>query len=161
MSKLTEQLSKIKNGTFMSVEYKSSLPVKSEYKKQGVEITKYSKIVVRTGVAYSNLKSVIERRAKETATDAQPKVQRTNNFSWVIENRIKFNSNTNKEYVALAVVPKMRAISSRYEVKTADGIVSCDSFDKNLVIDSYWTDKNVDILTIATDNILSINGVRV
>lgn len=160
MSKLTEQLSKIKNGTFMSVEYKSSLPVKSEYKKQGVEITKYSKIIVRTGVAYSNLKSVIEKKQQEE-TMAQPKVQRANNFSWVIKNRIKFNSNTNKEYLALAVVPNMKAISNRYEIKTADGTTSCETFDKSLVIDSYWNNKSVDVLTIATDNVLSINGVKV
>lgn len=159
MSKLTEQLNKIKSGTFMSVEYKSTLPVKAQYK-HDVQIVKYSKIIVRTGVAYGNLKSVIAKKALEEA-NPQPQVQRANNFSWVIKNRIKFNSNTQREYLALAVVPNMKAIGSKYEVTTKEGTTVCDSFDKNLVIDSYWSSKDVDVLTIATDNIIAINGVEV
>lgn len=159
MSKLTEQLEKVKNGTFMSVEYKSTLPVKAQYK-HDIQIVKYSKIVVRTGVAYNHLASVIEKKAK-TEANPQPQVQRANNFSWVVDNRIKYNSKTGKEYLAVAVIPNRKAVSSVYEVITAEGTTRCESFDKNLVIDSYWGDKDVDVLTIATDNVLSINGVKV
>lgn len=160
MSKLTEQLEKVKNGAFMSVEYKSHLPLKAEFKNQGYEVVKHSKIVVRTGVAYSHLTSVIEKKAKAEA-NPQPTVQRANNFSWIVDNRIKFNSKTGKEYLTVAVIPNRKAISSVYEVITPDGKQLCDTFDKNLVIDSYWKDKDVDVLTIATDNVLRINGVSV
>ena len=50
---------KIGNGKIFSVGYRSEVPIKYEYKRLGLRITKFTEKCVRSGVNYSKIKEVI------------------------------------------------------------------------------------------------------
>jgi hypothetical protein len=53
------------------------------------------------GVNYFNIASVI---AKKAAEGDKPKQARVNNYSWIIPNKVKYNSNTDKTYLQVATL---------------------------------------------------------
>lgn len=89
------------NGRFIRVGYSKELKMLKDWAENGIRVYKLTETSVRLGVAYGNISSV---KARKEAEGDKPKVQRANNWSWVIENKVKFNSNTGKTYLQVATV---------------------------------------------------------
>lgn len=152
----------VRNGTIARVTYKSEVPLKAEFKKQGYRLIKITETSARFGVDYGKISSVIARRAEQT----EPTVQRTNNYEWVIRNKVKYNTKTDKEYLVLANFNKGHNTKSKYILEgtfvgTIDMGDSIDGHYSHLVIDSYYKKPNgtTEVKTIAFDNIMRINDV--
>lgn len=157
---IIKTINDIPAGVFFRMSYTSECPVKAAYKRDGIRVLKLTEATVRTGVAYSKLASVIEYRATHEPKD--PRISRTNNWEWIAKNRIKHNTNTGKDYMVVATMKS--GVNSRSKfivINRGDAvIVSCDEFDKDLLIDSYWSKREdaLDVVrTIALDNIVHID----
>lgn len=154
----------IPNGRIARVTYKTELPVKAEFKKQGYVVTKLVETTGRFGVQYHHIASVIARKAEEGFKEA---VKRTNNYVWVINNKVKHNTVTDKDYIVLASFNGGHHTKSKYIVSYLgkDTVYSDHEFkysdNKNLVIDSYWKpSKNAgEVKNISFENVLAINNV--
>ena len=90
-----------RNGSYVRVGYSKELKLGKGWLEKGIRVYKLTETTVRLGVAYNKIASVIARKAAEAD---KPKVERANNWSWIIENKIKFNSNTGKTYLQVATV---------------------------------------------------------
>lgn len=154
--------SAIRGGTINRVTYKTEVPLKAEFKKQGYKITKIVESSVRFGVNYHNIASVIARKAEETINT----VARTNNYEWVIKNRVKHNTKTDKDYLVVANLPinankKVKYILEGSIIGTLDMGSEVDGPYKDIILDSYLKKSNDEreIKTISFDNIISINKI--
>jgi len=153
--KAIEIMTAIKNGTLGTVEYETSIPVNKDWKKSGVKIFCKTKKMVRFGADYKNL-------VKEVASaDVKP---RTNNYSWVIDNKVSHNSSTDKDYVRVSNI-KRKTISRLYKVVFADGSVGIHTSLSDLeafLQPSYMKNSDVTkpvVQNISVDNIIAINGI--
>ena len=161
---MIEAIKEVRPGTFKRISYKTELPLKAEFKKQGYRIYKIVETTARFGINYNNIKTVIDRRAEQQDT-----VRRnvTNNYEWVVRNRVKHNNNTNKDYLCVASLPKGHNTKVRYIVEgtfvgTIDMGDVLDGPYKNLVIDSYFkpSTSGNEIKTISFDNIITIGNYK-
>lgn len=152
LNEIKEKLSSIHNGSMFRVAYKSEPKVKAIYSKKGISVVKFSKSVVRTGVNYNNMKAVI---AKRSAPDYVEPAPRENNNEWIVPNKILFNTKTNKYSVRFGLCGICKPHS---EYKAYDVNGNEIPFDKDYVIDSYWTPSNekTPIINLKIDNIISI-----
>lgn len=160
---IIEATNKVRNGTIARVTYRTEVPLKAEFKKQGYRLIKITETSARFGVNYGRIASVIARNAERTLEEA---VQRTNNYEWVIKNKVKYNTKTDKEYLVVANFNGGHHTKSKYILEgtfvgTIDMGDTIDSHYTHLVIDSYYkkSDYCGEIKTIAFDNILRINDV--
>lgn len=153
-SKALEILSSIKNGTFGVVEYQTELPVNKEAKKAGVKIYCRTKKMVRFGAAYENL-------VKEVVTsEVKP---RTNNYSWILKNKVAHNSNTEKDYIRVSNINR-KTISKDYCMVTSDLVAHSKNLDnwKGLFQPSFFNVydyRKPVVQNISIENIISINGL--
>ena len=136
---IVSAMNSVRGGTIARITYMTQVPLKAEFKKQGYELTKVVETSVRCGVDYNRIASVIARKSAE---DYVPSA-RKNNYEWVVRNRIKHNSNTNKDYIVVATLPsghhtKVKYILNGTFVGAVDMGDSIDSHFKNFVIDSYF-----------------------
>ena len=160
---IIEATNRVRNGTLARVSYKTEVPLKAEFKKQGYKLIKITETTARFGVSYGKIASVIARNAERTLEEA---TKRTNNYEWVIKNKVQYNTKTNKEYLVLANFNKGHNTKSKYILEgtfigTIDMGDSIDSHYTHLVIDSYFKKSGNygEIKTISFDNILRINDM--
>lgn len=153
----------IKGGQIARVTYRKELPLKAEFKKQGYKLIKITEISVRFGVNYHNIARVIERKAQ---VDNKEYVQRANNYEWVIKDRIKYNKNTEKEYLVVANLNNNNSTKVKYilegtSVGTIDMGSEIDEHYKHIVRNSYFTPSATggEVKTISLGNIITINNV--
>lgn len=151
----------VKGGRIARVTYKTEVPIKAEFKKQGYRIIKVVESSVRFGVNYHNIATVISRKLEQ---QTQNTVTRTNNYEWVIKNRIKHNNKTDKDYLVVANLPSGHNTKVKYIIEgsimgTLDMGSEIDSHYKHIVLDSYFKRVNEgrEIRTIAFENIIRIN----
>ena len=90
-----------KNGCITRVGYSKELKVLKDWQNLGFRVYKLTETSVRLGVNYFNIASVI---AKKAAEGDKPKKERVNNYSWIIRNKVKYNSNTGKTYLQVATL---------------------------------------------------------
>lgn len=152
-------INSIPAGRFFRIKYTSDCPVKAEHKKKGVKVTKVTETTVRTGVAYEKIASVIEYKSTHEPKLTSP---RANNWEWVTKNRIKYNTNTTKTYVVVAPIKNGGNTKYHYIITDENGerIVEAKDFDRNLLIDSYWSKSGSPdaIRTISVENVVAINA---
>ena len=160
---IIEATNKVKNGTIARVTYRTEVPLKAEFKKQGYRLIKVTETSARFGVNYGKIASVIARNAEKSSEDVTPRV---NNYEWIIKNKVKYNTKTDKEYLVVANFNKGHHTKSKYILEgtfvgTIDMGNSIDSHYTHLVIDSYFkkSGSGSEIKTIAFDNILRINNI--
>lgn len=161
---IIEAVTGIKNGTIARVVYKTELPVKAAYKRQGYRVIKVVETSGRFGVNYNNISTVIARKALQEEQESTP---RTNNYQWLIKNKVKHNTATNKDYIVMASFNHGHNTRSSYiivsdtEGPTQGSRELLDEMLKELVINSYWSSKGLptEIRTIAFENILRINNI--
>lgn len=154
---IIKALESIPAGRFFRMSYTSELPVKAEHKKLGIKVHKITEATVRTGVAYNNIGAVQEYKATHEPKLTTP---RENNYEWVVENRIKYNTKTGKTYAVVATIPNGSNRKSKYLISSPEGtrVVEVEELDKHLIIDSYWKkpDSPDVIRTISVEHILSV-----
>ena len=160
---IIEATNGVRNGTIARVTYRTEVPLKAEFKKQGYRLTKITETSARFGVNYGRIASVIARNAERNLEEA---VQRTNNYEWVIKNKVQYNTKTDKEYLVLANFNKGHNTKSKYILEgtfvgTIDMGSSIDEHYTHLVIDSYFKGGKPasEIKKIAFDNLIRINNV--
>lgn len=149
-----EIMKSVKNGTFGVIEYESSLPTNKEAKNAGVKISCKTKKMVRFGADYKNLVKDI------ASAEVKP---RTNNYSWVIDNKVAYNSNTDKNYVRVSNINR-KTISREYVVSTPSGVSTISSISgfENFLQPSYFKNNVASkpvVQNISVENIISINGI--
>lgn len=151
----------IKGGRIARITYKTEVPLKAAYKKQGYKITKIVETSVRFGVNYNNIASVIQRRENEEKVTSN----RANNYEWIVDNRIKYNTNTEKEYLVVASLnhghnTKVKYIMDRCEEDGVDLGSNLNEIVSEYVQNHYMNRAaNIaEVRTIALDNILCINN---
>ncbi len=168
--KLLTLLAEIKNGVYFRISYKSEVPLskkklkEANYEEGSFKIIKITEATVRTGIRYSKLHRVIE-----TLKDREESKTRTNNYEWVIKNRIKHNIVTGKDYLTLATSVRGGHVRTIYEVTCKDNRVYYFSKDELLqtdvsmfIQDSYFNrSEHIPYYCVDTDNILTINHVPV
>ena len=93
-------INKVKNGTFVSVEYETIPTMLAFAKKEGISITKRTTKVVRLGVDYSHIARVIAKRAAENYTPPE----RQNPYEWIVKNSIAKKIDGESIYLQLANV---------------------------------------------------------
>lgn len=159
---ILDAVSGVKNGTITRVTYRTEVPLKAAYKKLGYSIVKVVETSGRLGVNYHNIASVIARKAEEGLKEA---IQRTNNYEWIIDNKVKHNTVTGKDYLVLASFNNGHHTKSKYIVKcdAIDETLSSEEFMnsdmKEFVINSYWNKgASPEVKTIAFDNIIQISS---
>ena len=152
----------IRGGTIVRLTYRTDVPIKAEFKKQGYRIYKIVESSVRFGVNYGRIASVIARKSDE---NYQP-IVRTNNSEGIIKDRIKHNNNTNKDYLVVATLPgghntKVKYIIEGTLVGTLDTGDTIDSHYSHMVLDSYFKRQieTHEIKNISFENIIAINSV--
>lgn len=89
------------NGRIIRVGYSKEIPLIEGWAEKGIRVYKLTETSVRLGVSYGNIASV---KARKAAEGDQPKKQRANNYTWVLKNKVKFNSNTGKTYLQVATL---------------------------------------------------------
>lgn len=93
---IMEAAQNVVNGRIVRIGYTSELPVKKDWAQKGYRIYKVTETSVRLGVKYDNIAEVMQKRA---TAGASGRPARTNNYTWVIPNKVQFNSNTNRTYL--------------------------------------------------------------
>lgn len=158
MNKLFEQVvNNLRAGVFARITYRTELPVKAVYKKQGFKVVKTTSSTVRFGINYKNIKSVINRKneVKEDSTKTW-----TNNYIEVIRNKISFNTSTNKFYLNVYPIKKGNNSVTTYTLVYEDGFEVTGNVDfiKEYVIPSYFNKTQTEMFRVSVDNVLSINN---
>ena len=161
---IIEATNKVRNGTIARVTYRSEVPLKAEFKKQGYKLIKITETSARFGVEYGRIASVIARKAEQALEEST--THRANNYEWVIRNKVKYNTKTDREYLVLANFNGGHHTKSKYILEgtfvgTIDMGDTIDDAYEHIVIDSYYKrpDSYGEIKTIAFDNILRINNM--
>ena len=92
--------------------------------------------------------------------------KRANNYEWVIQNKVKYDTNTDKDYLVLANFNRGHHTKTKYIVYgSIVGTLDCgDELPtgyKNMVQTYYLNreDSKSEIRTIAFENILAINNI--
>lgn len=153
----------MQNGAIFKIKYKSTTnPAKEFRAKTGDDvIVKYNEILVRTGCNYGNLQSVIAKGPRVLTEDARKKLEsRAEHEFWLIPNKLKYNSNTDKYYlIAYPITSKFHRSSYQYNSRLITGeqydALVPPSKRRNL------TGEKPTMLTINVENIISINGKEV
>lgn len=141
-----------KAGTFFFAKYRSDVPVKAEYKKQGINVVKYCEKFVRTGINYNHIKEVI---AKKSSPDYIAPVPRANNKEWIADNRLYYNSNTDAYYARFGVCNGKKS-KVKYIAYDANGNET--EFKKEYVLNSVWNkSSSTPMFDIKLDNLIAIS----
>lgn len=151
--RLLKFIKNIPGGRFFRLRYISHLPVKAEYEKQGISVSKIVTVTTRTGVKYTAVAELEYKPSYQLEMEAK-----NSPWEWEVKNRIKFNKNTKKRYLVIAPI-KGNKNKSTYILTTKDGMVNIvDKEDiRDYVIDSHWRkEPNRPINNICFDNILNV-----
>ena len=159
LTNIISVLNEIKNGQRARVEYNSNVPVKAAYRKQGITVIKFTEATVRFGVDYDHIQRVIDRKAAQP-DDIVTKAKKTA-YTWVLKDKLSYNSNTNKHYIRFATLPSGANKHTTYVV-IQDGTIKCsisapDEYLKELVLNSYWNGNSPEVQNVCIDNVIKIN----
>lgn len=159
---IIETVKNIHGGAITRVTYRTEVPIKAEFKKQGYKIHKFVETSSRVGVNYGHLPSVMARNEEATGET----VQRTNNYEWVVKDRICHNTKTGKDYLALITLNGGHHTKVKYVIEgTFVGSIDMgDEIDKayrHIVLDSYFKKPSTptEFRRVAFENIIKINDV--
>lgn len=154
MSEIREAINKLGNGKFFRVGYKTTLPLKAEFKNRGYQIIKFTEVTTRTGVSYRNIQAVINKGETSSRTI-------TNNYEWILRNKLSFNTHTKKEYLRIAQVPEGGHRITYYAIQCPEGDISATQLTQNykeMVQNSYWNSSYQNaVQNISLENVFKIN----
>lgn len=149
---IIKRVSEIPAGRFFRVRYITKVKLKAEYEKQGYSILKIVDTTTRTGVKYQNIAGV---ELKDKFEDKQPK---TNNWEWVVKDRIKHNTKTGKDYLVIAPISKGSNTVKSYVLTIPEGVSNtipeCD-VKNTYAVPSYWKDgEKPAVMNVTLENVL-------
>lgn len=153
---LEEALESVHSGSFFRIGYITELPLKAAYAKEGWRILKKTESTVRTGINYRKIQSVIEDR------EARSEVVRSrkNNIIPVLPHRIYKNVETDQMY--LRVFPTVKGTNKKVSYilvtpgRSQYTFKDLDEEMREMVRDSYFTQKSRPIATLKIDNIYKV-----
>ena len=159
MDKKMEIINNIKPGVCVRFGFISQVPVKAAFK-DDFQIRKFVVTTGRTGVRYNKLKAVLERKEESPA-----KRNTTNNYTWVIPQKVKFNSNTQKNYLVIATLPHGHNSKVAFEVRQGDKYCYfhgkkefMESEFAQYVQPSYFKKSSgTEVMSVNLDNVFCIN----
>lgn len=153
----TEQIIKkiesIPGGRFFRVRYVTKVPLAASAETAGISIIKIVDTTTRTGIKYSNIEGV------DLSSESENKTSRTNNWEWVIKNRIKHNTKTGKDYLVIAPIKRGSHTVTTYVKIDEDGTTKIidDDVVKTYTTSSYWRkDKKPSIMNVTLENVLLV-----
>lgn len=154
LNDVISKLSLIRPGVFTRLTYKSELPMRAEFKKQGYKIVKITSMTTRFGINYGHIKDVMENTVESSK-------QRVNNFSWVLKNNVQYNSNTDCHYLCTYPTKSGRNSRSSYLIYLPSGDVvtkmNLDDSIKEMVQQSHWNKSgDTKMMKIKIGNIIRI-----
>lgn len=149
---IIKRVSEIPAGRFFRVRYTTKVKLKAEYEKQGYSILKIVDTTTRTGVKYSSL--IDKHNLNE-----YPAEEKTNNWEWVVRNRIKHNAKTGKDYLVIAPISRGANTVTTYVLTDNEG--NSRVVDKEEVrlytVASYWKDgEKPTIMNVTLENVLLV-----
>lgn len=160
---IIEAVQGVRGGTITRVTYKTELPVKAEFKKKGYRVFKIVETSARIGVNYGQIASV-RARAEELIDKTVPK--KADNYEWVIKDRIRHNTKTDKDYVVLISFNKGHNTKVKYIIEgtfvgTVDMGDTLEQPYKHIVLDSYFSKKSTstEFRNVSFENIIRINKI--
>ena len=150
---LIQKLSEIPAGRFFRVRYTTKVRLKAAFEKEGYSIIKIVDTTTRTGVKYSSL--IDKHKMNEL-----PAPEKTNNWEWIVKDRIKHNTNTGKDYLVLAPISKGSNTIVSYVLTTPGGVSNvipeCD-VRNTYAVPSYWrTGDKPTIMNVTLENVLMV-----
>ena len=149
---LVEKLNTYKPGTFISVSWEKDIS-SAKAKKQGTEVRKKCKGVVRLGINYNNIKSIID--SLPTFDDKEFKKESW--FTHCEDNRclVKSKKDEEKKYLQIFTVPGCKIKSSievNGEKQSADNLYEQGLITKSSLPNS----EQLVTMTLSIDNIVKI-----
>lgn len=157
---ILEALDNIHPGSFVRIGYNTEIPLKSSYAKQGYKLTRISESTVRTGIRYSNIKSVIQEREGRM----EPARSYRKTIVPVIQNKIYKNKDTDQLYLRVYPTSKGTNKVSTYVLVSPNGASyissTIDSPMREMVRDSYFDNKFRPISMIKLDNVHRIGEYK-
>lgn len=158
-NQIMEAINGITNGRIDRIIYKSEMPLKAEKRNAGIKLVKITAVSARFGINYNNLPAVIEKRAQG---DSKQK-ETTNNYEWVVKNKIAHHTKNNNYYVRITYLPKGNNRKCLYILQDNDKEYIVDNLTdemKELVINSYWDKKSIsEVQNIQFNNIIRIGKI--
>lgn len=152
MTNIIDKINGIRNGTMFKIVYKTDMHVRAAYKKEGVKIVKVTSVVTRTGVDYEHISYVVKAKANGEISDSTC----ANNYSWIVPNKIAYNSNTGCTYLRIA--PVNNRTSKSYYIVTKNGISEKveNLDDDTMAMMTKMSNHAAPVKMIKLDNILSL-----
>lgn len=151
-------LNATKGGVITRVSYMTELPLKAEFKKLGYKVIKVTDTSVRFGVDYSKIAKVIAKKTEATETR-----KTTNNYTWLMEDKLCVNEKTGGTYIRFATLPKGAHTKVKFIV--VNGNITCANEltdeQKNFVINSYWNKagEKPEVQNVNVENVIRIGKV--
>lgn len=160
-SLLLEKIKSIKNGRLFRLKYQVTVPIKAEFAHRGFEVIKTVETTTRTGVKYGNIKTVIKKALLEKKSKGD------SNFSWIIPNKVRYNSHTENTFLYTAPISTGCNKNTVYEIRIPDctqegnpgqwSYISKENLEAlGIIQNSYWTAGDRPINDINLANIISI-----
>ena len=150
------KLSNKQKGTFVTITWKGDIENANAHKK-GVSVTKLTTATVRWGVNYSKLAKVIAKEKERTEPKREVAIwyRHKEGAPFVIES-LKDNSKT---YLQIFPIQRKGYIKTKYFINGSE-VSKKQVQESGYVNDSKFktSDEEVLIMTVATDNIVSIGG---
>lgn len=155
---ISRALETIHPGAFFRISYKTELPLKSSFAKEGYKIIRLCQSTVRTGINYRNIRFVIEERSQNSRATRAHK----SSIVPVIRNKVYRNSETDQMYLRVYPTKKGTNKSVQYVVVNPDGMMcgmtQLDSKTKEMVRDSYFSERFSPVSMIKFENICRVGN---
>ena len=149
------QVLSIVPGSFVRISYKTTVPVKAQYKKEGYSIEKLVDETTRVGIDYHKIGPVM---AMEKGDEKKP--TRKSKIHWDTKKYFLVNEETGDKYLAIYPMVKNSNKKETFVITTPDIIITTTDADsvKKFVNESYWDKKFSYQKSIKVSNILKIGG---
>lgn len=160
-----ETITNMENGKLFRICYESDVSLNAATKKLGtIKIKKIVEATVRTGVEYNNIERIVEKKENRPA-DA-PVRNYTNNYKWLVPNKVKYNSNTEKTYIQVAPLVSGGNKKVKYIMINGDSETFIEPKDfeetvKEYVLPSYFkkSGEAPEVMTLNCENIIRIGDL--
>lgn len=167
LEEVIKEVTNIPNGQIFRLAYCKSIPLLKKMDDGTTKIFKITSMFCRTGVAYNEIAHVKELNESRT----EPKRQYTNNYEYLVKNKIKYNTKTQKHYLQVATLNEGHNTKTEYVVIKGNEI---NHYNK----ESFWenfsdiitaadrkpkteSDTQIDVMTINCDNIIQVNNLKI
>lgn len=158
IQKITEKLNKIRNGCFFAINYMTEVPLNATSKALGYRAYKVTRKIVRKGVSYNKMASVIQRK-----TESPVRKEYKNPYEAVIPNTLYHHTDKDKYYLQVANSKKGQNIQSYFVVYDSSGatVLQGDAEEMQkayFAIPSYWnkSGEKPEVQKIAIENIMNL-----